>query len=138
MPLQAVNIREILSVEDLISAISSRSLLVLDLGCKRLAVHTRPEPQSAASFAVLKASTTSGTVHNGCITLRKDTVLLLTGEGVDFSGTSFSGTVPFTCSRLWLAQLPNCQCLELHCSDMMTPELFTKWGVVPLTDDGAC
>lgn len=91
--------QELQSVEDFISAVSSCSVSSLDLGCKRLSVRTPPRRQSATSFAVLKASTTGAIVHSGHVVLRKDAVLLLSGEGIHFSGTSFSGTFPVACTH---------------------------------------
>ena len=93
---QALCISDMQSVEDLVSAVSCPSACDLDLGSKTLAVRTPPQPYTACSFAVLKASTTGATVRSGAVVLRKDTVLLLSGKGVQFSGTRFSGTPPFT------------------------------------------
>lgn len=94
MCLQDVKAGEIQSAEHLVSALSCASIREIILGAKTLTVVT-PAPQDPEStFAVLEASTTGATVHKGAVLLRHYTVLLLTGTGVHFHGTSFTGTIP--------------------------------------------
>lgn len=73
------------------SALSSPCTRELYLESNTLAVSTPVAKRSARAFSVLKASTSGSTVHDGIVALRQDTVLLLTGQGVHFQGTTFTG-----------------------------------------------
>lgn len=114
LPVQAVDVEDMQNVEDFVSAVSSPLECELDLSTKTLTLRTHPKPKSAASFAVLKTSTAGATVRMGRLMLRKDTVLLLSGACIHFSGTSFTGTVPVDRNHMQPLPQQNCNHLQTN------------------------
>lgn len=77
------------NVDDLVAAMSSLPGSHLSLGTAPLQV--RPPPDR--TFHVWRAATYGCSVHDGAIELSERGVLLLTGRGAHFQGTTFTGAL---------------------------------------------
>lgn len=80
------------SVEDLVAALGAR-VPYIHLESRSLSPTNHPESSDDRSFIVWRAECTGCRVTGGTINLLPGCILLLTGHGVHFTNTTFSGTL---------------------------------------------
>lgn len=81
------------SIEDLLAAITGRLHSIILYGRILRPATQLPPGRPETSFIVWKAECTGCLISGGTIKLLPECILLLTGHGVHFSNTSFSGIV---------------------------------------------
>lgn len=81
-------------IEDLVSAISSPKLLHMHLPTAPLRTRCEFPAPGGNSFAVWRAPSAGCIVQSGTVELPERGLLLLTGCGVRFYGTTFTGARP--------------------------------------------